>query len=157
MNDINYLNHLEQLLHDINRLRVQRDSVNLDIFKVIRLIEMTASMIPEGEEAREASKHLVSRLLKESIGITDAVQTVLRMKTRKPFTPVEIREALAKSGFPFETYKSNPLTSINSVLKRLLADGGVSVLERDGKLRYRWKKAGGDQLIRMLKKENEEE
>ena len=35
------------------------------------------------------------------------------------FTPVEIRDALKRMGFPFENYKANPLASIHTTLKRM--------------------------------------
>ena len=35
-------------------------------------------------------------------------------------TPVEIRDALKRMGFPFENYKANPLASIHTTLKRMV-------------------------------------
>jgi hypothetical protein len=58
------------------------------------------------------------------------------------FTPVEIRDALKRMGFPFENYKANPLASIHTTLKRMVpAEMEVKTL-KDGQKSYRLKSAG---------------
>ncbi|MBZ5491126.1 MAG: hypothetical protein LAO76_09360 [Acidobacteriia bacterium] len=58
------------------------------------------------------------------------------------FTPVEIRDALKRMGFPFEDYKANPLASIHTTLKRMVpAEMEVKTL-KDGQKAYRLKSAG---------------
>jgi hypothetical protein len=57
-------------------------------------------------------------------------------------TPVEIRDALKRMGYPFENYKANPLASIHTTLKRM-APGELEVKKRkDGQKVYRLKGAG---------------
>jgi hypothetical protein len=57
-------------------------------------------------------------------------------------TPVEIRDALKRMGFPFENYKANPLASIHTTLKRMVpAEMEVKTL-KDGQKAYRLKSAG---------------
>jgi hypothetical protein len=58
------------------------------------------------------------------------------------FTPVEIRDALKRMGFPFENYKANPLASIHTTLKRMVpAEMDVKTL-KDGQKAYRLRSAG---------------
>ena len=58
------------------------------------------------------------------------------------FTPVEIRDALKRMGFPFENYKANPLASIHTTLKRMVpAEMEIKTL-KDGQKAYRLKSAG---------------
>ena len=40
-----------------------------------------------------------------------------RSQEKNWFTPVEIRDALKRMGFPFENYKANPLASIHTTLE----------------------------------------
>jgi len=57
-------------------------------------------------------------------------------------TPVEIRDALKRMGFPFENYKANPLASIHTTLNRMVpAEMEVKTL-KDGQKAYRLKSAG---------------
>jgi hypothetical protein len=63
-------------------------------------------------------------------------------KEDKWLTPVEIRDALKRLGFPFENYKANPLASIHTTLKRMVpAEMDVKTL-KDGQKVYRLKSAG---------------
>ena len=48
MNNLDYVEQLGNLFQEITRLREERDGINLNIIRVIRLIEFTASMLPEG-------------------------------------------------------------------------------------------------------------
>lgn len=58
------------------------------------------------------------------------------------FTPIEIRDALKRMGFPFENYRANPLASIHTTLKRMVpAEMEVKTL-KDGQKAYRLKSAG---------------
>jgi len=60
----------------------------------------------------------------------------------KWLTPVEIRDALKRMGFPFENYKANPLASIHTTLKRMVpAEMDMKTL-KDGQKVYRLKSAG---------------
>jgi len=56
-------------------------------------------------------------------------------------TPVQIRDALKRIGYPFENYKANPLASIHTTLKRM-APGELEVKKlKDGQRAYRLKSA----------------
>ena len=57
-------------------------------------------------------------------------------------TPVEIRDALKRMGFPFENYKANPLASIHTTLKRMVPGELETKTLRDGQKVYRLKSAG---------------
>ena len=56
-------------------------------------------------------------------------------------TPVQIRDALKRIGYPFENYKANPLASIHTTLKRM-TPGELEVKKlKDGQKAYRLKSA----------------
>jgi hypothetical protein len=57
-------------------------------------------------------------------------------------TPVEIRDALKRMGFPFENYKANPLASIHTTLKRMVPAEMETKTLKDGQKVYRLKSAG---------------
>ena len=56
-------------------------------------------------------------------------------------TPVEIRDALKRMGFPFESYKANPLASIHTTLKRMVPGEMETKTHKDGQKAYRLKSA----------------
>ena len=157
MNNLDYFEQLENLLQEIKRLRDRRDELNLNIIRVIRLIEFTTSMLPEGgvEFGRRADE-LVKRLTSESVSLGEAVQIVLRRSPHKKFTPPMVRDELDGNGFSFAAYRSNPLASIHSTLKRLHDDGVVAISPDGSKSAYKWKLFESGALLRMLKKEGKE-
>ena len=57
-------------------------------------------------------------------------------------TPVQIRDALKRMGFPFENYKANPLASIHTTLKRMVPAEMETKTLADGQTVYRLKSAG---------------
>ena len=155
MNRINYLDRIEEHIYEIHQLREQRDAANLKIFKILSLMKIETSLVedPHGDLQLTVDS-VVERLMSEGIGLTDIIRTILRRSPREFFTPTQIRDELIKGGFSLAKYKSNPLNSIHSVIKRLLADGEVSV-STIGK-EYQWNLLGSralQQLIQRKKKE----
>ncbi len=153
MNEIDYLKHFEQLLGEIKRLRDERDALNFTLLRLTSLVKVTASMFPEaGRDVREATEGFIKRLNKESVGLTEAVHMVLRNSPGEKFTPPMIRKELERNNFPFADYRSNPLASINSTLKRLHAYGSLMLFPGSkGKPIYQWRMVGTRELLKMLK------
>ncbi len=148
---------LREYLEEIGALRKQRDEITLEIFRSIRLLKFTARSIQgAGGKFREAIDVLVNRLDKECPGLTDAIKIVLRRAPGKIFSPIMIREELEDNGFTFTKYRSNPLVSINSVLKRIDDDEAIAI-EAEGRTGYQWKIMGSVALLRMLDEEGDEE
>lgn len=152
------ITRLIEYIEEIGELRKRRDEITLEIFRSIRLLKFTANSIQEdGGEIRVAVDAIIDRLEKECPGLTDAIKTVLRRSPNKIFSPVTIREELEDHGFTFNKYRSNPLVSINSVLKRI-EDDEVRVVEAEGRrMGYQWKLMGTGDLYKMLKKKEAEE
>jgi hypothetical protein len=73
----------------------------------------------------------------ESVGITDAIRSVLQNKVDMFFSPRGVRSHLQKNDFPLDNYK-NVLAVIHTTLKRLEDQGEVVPSVKDGKTYYRW-------------------
>jgi hypothetical protein len=70
-------------------------------------------------------------------GLTDSIRLVMQ-SSNKHLTPPEVRDGLLLAGFDLSAY-SNVLTSIHTVLRRLVASGEVMPSVKDGKTAYKWK------------------
>ena len=99
--------------------------------------------------ARRGKRKRRKRQRKDGAGVAgrEAEESQLKRGQLAPkdawFTPVEIRDALKRMGFPFENYKANPLASIHTTLKRMVpAEMEVKTL-KDGEKAYRLKSARG--------------
>jgi len=57
-------------------------------------------------------------------------------------TPLQVRQGLHAAGFNFSEYKSNPLSSIHTTLKRIAESGQAWTQDADGETFYKWKKEG---------------
>ena len=71
------------------------------------------------------------RALRDRISQTDPALTLTEAcrrafwKTNKPINAVEVRDYLEAAGYNFDEYKSNPLSSIHTTLKRLEGKGEI--------------------------------
>jgi hypothetical protein len=91
-----------------------------------------------GKAGREAEASIVRGRAGESkleAGTTGSEKTAW-------LTPVEIRDALKRMGFPFDNYKANPLASIHTTLKRMVPAEIEVKTRADGQKAYRLKSAG---------------
>lgn len=76
-------------------------------------------------------------LLREP-GLTEAVRTVLK-NSKKPLTPVEVRDDLLLLGLNLSTRYSNPLADIHKTLKRLQKKDEIELVTEDNQTAYKWK------------------
>jgi hypothetical protein len=70
-------------------------------------------------------------------GLTEAIRSVLKKNYRQWLTVTQVRDRLESAGFDFSSYKSSPLASISTTLKRFKAED-VETAEIDGVAAYRW-------------------
>ena len=70
--------------------------------------------------------------------LTDACRSLLK-SVAVPLTPIQVKDGLVLSGYDFSGYKSNPLSSIHTVLKRLVDSREVaSLVDGNGSPAYQW-------------------
>ncbi|HKV93692.1 MAG TPA: hypothetical protein VJW20_14185 [Candidatus Angelobacter sp.] len=70
---------------------------------------------------------------------TDAVCYTLTTVPKLNLTPMQVRERLHVLGYDLTKYKSNPVASIHTILKRLVEAGKVTAERNEiGKIAYRW-------------------
>lgn len=157
---------LLDLMEERQRWLGRRDEAIREISRLSELVRATMNMVPADQLARY--EPIFERIEQRPVGLSLAIRACFtanatgtgflpygwrRAETGKPFageaipedtwlTPVEIRDALKRMGFPFENYKANPLASIHTTLKRMVpAELEVKTL-KDGRKVYRLKSAG---------------
>src|SRR5437899_12392481 len=111
---INYMQMLLDLMDERQKWRNQRDEAIREISRLSELIRATMNMIPAEQIARY--EPIFERLENRPMGLSMAIRSCFTTEaaTDKWLTPVEIRDALKRMGFPFENYKANPLASIHT-------------------------------------------
>ena len=126
------------------KLRRQRDDLDAEIAKSKQFIAAAANMLVDSQREfvlkNMALADEVERIAE--VGLTEAIKSVLKKNYRKWLTVTQVRDELKAARFDFSAYKSNPLASIATTLKRLRpeevestnVDGGVAVYRWTGKI-----------------------
>jgi len=144
-----YRRALEAALAEYDRLKTQREVVETRLAQLRHTIASLAALCGVTGEDRPAQL---------AMGFTDACRSVLRASPGA-ITATVVQERLQVSGFDVTRY-SNPLASIHTILKRLVASGEVRrVSSPAGKALYWWKRpvmplavTGRDQAAELMEK-----
>jgi hypothetical protein len=129
---------LKGALSEVGMLSKQRNEIDSKLFKLRQFIYATVNMLPDTE--RNVYQAEIAQLAAQMGSLTDSVREILRLAAQRNsyFTAAEVRDQLVKAGFDFSGYTSNPLASVNTILRRLKGSE-VEVTKRNGIAAYRWK------------------
>lgn len=134
-----YYRLVEKEFYKLEKLQRQRDDLDVEIAKSKQFIAATANMLDD--EERENVLRAIAVIEKvEKIaeaGMTDAIRSVLKKNYRQWLTVTKVRDQLKSAGFDFSSYKSSPLASISTTLKRFKSED-VEPTEIDGVAAFRW-------------------
>ena len=150
---INYLQMLLDLMEERQKWLNQRDEAIREITRLSELIRATRNMVPPEQLARY--EPTFERIEQRPVGLSLAIRACFtagaaglagyagkEAPMKEWFTPIEIRDALKRMGFPFDNYKANPLASIHTTLKRMVPAEVEVKTQADGQKVYRLKSAG---------------
>jgi hypothetical protein len=152
---IDYLQMLLDLMEERQKWLNQRDEAIREITRLSELIRATRNMVPPEQLARY--EPTFERIEQRPVGLSLAIRACFTagaaglagyagqeapVKIKEWFTPIEIRDALKRMGFPFDNYKANPLASIHTTLKRMVPAEVDVKTQADGQKVYRLKSAG---------------
>jgi hypothetical protein len=125
--------HVEKL----RRLRDEQARIEQQIKSVRDLLKAALNLMPEEEKGPFMQE--MGTVVFERVGLTQAIRNL--MQGRDSFlTPPEIKDMLEINGYDFSEYKSNPLSSIHSILKRFKRSEMEVRHWATGTPSYRWKK-----------------
>jgi hypothetical protein len=118
-------------------LYAQRENLDAELLKLRQFIYATINML--ADEQRQAYNDRFDELTSQTGGLTEAIKDILKVTVLegKYVTVAQVRDHLKKAGFDFSRYTSNPLASVNSVLKRF-KPSEVESTTIDGVAAYRW-------------------
>jgi len=126
---------LKLLQKQLEQLLAQREILDRQISGIKQSIAGLA--LYQGETSPGRRREF-DRALGDPVGITQAIRDVLRFAPSMQMTALTIRDQLVARGFNFSHYSSNPLSAINSILKRLDGIEAKKSIGPDGKAYYRW-------------------
>lgn len=105
-------------------------------------IEALSALCSEAPNIRQLDEvPAAGRILMESwlkhMPFADAIRTGLRIVAPSAFTTSELKELLARAGYPIHL-RTEPMVALNVALKRMLEAGEVEVVDKDGRNAYMW-------------------
>lgn len=101
----------------------QRDEAEVELAKMKQLITSVFGMLPESQQ--KANQQAIDDMEAESAGLQDAIKLVFSTHPGEWMTASHVHDHLRNMGFDFRQYKSNPLASIATTLKRVADTGFV--------------------------------
>ena len=130
------MNALEHVEAELAAARQKR----ADLDRTIKALEQSANLLkPIYGTRTKADRSFVNvgEAIKE-VGITRAVEQILRSCAGRPLPPTSVRNGLLEAGF--ELTGENPLASIHQVLKRLVAreKSPYEAVEFQGQTMYKY-------------------
>lgn len=126
MDDDKHMRQIKECMSEIADLVGQKKTIDQRIASLQNIVKAHANMLSDSD------KELALSDLDEAIpptGFTEAVRFVLRNAGKRGLTPVEIRDALTKSGIPLT--QANPMAAIHTVISRLENGGEIRNAIRD--------------------------
>ena len=105
----------------IEAFQKQRESLDAEIMKLQQFISATANLVPDILREATLSRLESTQELQSvrDIGLTEAVQIVLKSAEGDWLTVAQVRDRLLSLSFDFGLYTSNPLASISTALHSL--------------------------------------
>ena len=150
MTDNSYRAALEASKRELRKLVDQRDDINRKIMRVQTAILANANMLDDPEETSAELTEMTEIVV--PTGLTDAIRRALREAGKAGLTPVEVRQSLVDSGIDLKGY-SNPLSTIHTILKRLVGKAEARPAITDGdETVYQWigAHAGAEMIARQF-------
>lgn len=114
---MNYLQLLTDLVREHERCLERRLEADRELGRLATLIRSTIRMLPPEHQSR--GEHILDRLENRPVGLTAMIR--LSLSDGNWHTPREIRDALVAGGW-FAAYKSDPLPSVHTTLKRMMPE-----------------------------------
>jgi len=140
----------EQLIRDsLQRFRdlyANREEIDVELVKLRQFMYATLNMVSdtEREQLEQEINEAVRKASASATSLADSIRKVFQEQAYSGFTLGAIRNALMETGFDFSAYKSNPLSSISTTLRRMVETGELEThVDLEGTTIYTVRFRGG--------------
>jgi hypothetical protein len=134
---------LAKAFEELQELLRKRDYLDAEISNKRQYIHAAIRQLPTDDRPKFESQ--IDALTRNLGSLTEAVREALKFarvtdgKGRGYVTAAQVRDLVMDSGFNFSDYKSNPLSSIHTVLTRRLKPEEVETEIKNGVMHFRWR------------------
>lgn len=127
--------HYEQIIRESLRrfreLHNQREQADIELIKLKQFLYATLEMVDADRRSKweENINGIVSSALPKTAPLAESIRKVFQENPNMVYSVGSIREKLTERGFDFSRYKSNPLSSISTTLRRMVETGELITTE----------------------------
>ncbi len=149
MDDPNYIAVLSDTLTKLGTIGKEMARLEVEAAKLRQLFAATLNMLPDDQRSEYLAvfRELGEQFNANEASLKRAIHHVLLGAHPSYLTATIVRDRLQANGFDFTEYKSNPLASVSSTLRRAKA-GEIESTQIEGVTAYRL----ADSYVRNIRK-----
>jgi|ERR1041385_2906138 hypothetical protein len=128
---------VKQAMSKMMSLFEKERATHAEIIKLQTFVNASLALLPYSE--RKVLEHTLNAISAQSrrTSLTNSIQHIFEANLHMALTTIDIRNALNRLGFDFSQYRSNPLASITTTLRRMVEKETVGRVEApDGSTAY---------------------
>jgi len=140
MTEADYQEVVRTSLQRFRDLYGKREQIDIELGKLRQFLYAALNMVPD--EERGKWEHEIDKAVEEATSTTASLAGAVRKVFRQNsgvlgYTIGGMLEELRQLGFDFSAYKSNPLSSISTTLRRMAETGELEIHhDREGTALY---------------------
>jgi hypothetical protein len=125
MTDADYEVVVKTSLQRFLELYRKREDIDIELAKLRQFLYAALNMIPDQERAKWERNidAAVNKATAHVVSLAGAIREIFEENSNLGWTVGRIRQQLIEAGFDFSYYKSNPLSSISTTLRRMVETG----------------------------------
>jgi hypothetical protein len=106
-------------------LYTQREEIDVELAKLRQFLYAALNLVPDSERDKweVEVEETVSKLTRNATSLAESIRKIYKDRPDTGYTVAGVREMLIEGGFDFSAYKSNPLSSISTTLRRMVETG----------------------------------
>ena len=127
-----YIRIVGESLERFRLLSHHREQMDVELSKLRQFLYAALNMVSDDDAREKLEKEVTAVLQKTTASVASLAASIRRIFEEDSDTGYSIagvRERLLESGFDFSSYKSNPLSSISTTLRRMVDTGELQTKE----------------------------
>ena len=131
MTESEYEQIIRNSLERFRKLHEEREKIDIELVKLRQFLYATLNLVPDKEKPKW-ERDIDTAVKKATANTTSLAGSIRRVFAGNPmygYTAAGMRERLLDAGFDFSSYKSNPLSSISTTLRRMADTGELETHE----------------------------
>jgi hypothetical protein len=122
-----------EALERFRLLSQQREEIDVELSKLRQFLYAALNMVPD-DEREKLEREVTTAIEKATASVASlaaSIRKIFEENSNTGYSVGGVRSKLLEVGFDFSSYKSNPLSSISTTLRRMVETGELKTHESD--------------------------